>query len=392
LNLSLFKKVDPTASIATYQNEIIGFDDLRSPNATNRIAELDGLRGVAILIVLTFHYINNQLENASTKFGKIFHGLTSFGWTGVDLFFVLSGFLIGTILIRNRDSKTFFSTFYIRRIVRIIPNYYLLIALFVVVNAMPYFYPDYFLTGNKVIPVWAYLLMVHNFFISHLENMGNESISITWSIAIEEQFYIIFPFLVYFLRVKWLPWILAVAIITAPLIRMQFGNWLPAYVLLICRMDSIAFGAMIAFINHFYSLSDMVKKRIVPIAIVLILNFLVCAVLFLKYNDLGVLRNTLIDILFSAMLVFALVYKKSFYSKILSNKVLVWVGTISYSLYLFHNIILGILNHIFSGQGLEYPHGIPITILALAVSLFCSWFIYKKLETPFVKIGKKFKY
>ena len=123
-------------------------------------------------MVVSFHYINNQLINSGSRIGKVIYKLTSFGWVGVDLFFVLSGFLIGTILMNNRGAKNYFSTFYIRRVVRIIPNYYLLIGLFVMIGLIPFFSSDYFLTGNNVIPVWAYLVMVHNIFIAHLQNFG----------------------------------------------------------------------------------------------------------------------------------------------------------------------------------------------------------------------------
>src|ERR1700722_13730876 len=106
---------------------------------TRRIPEVDGLRGIAILLILFFHYINNQLTGSAFRAGKLLYGATSFFWSGVDLFFVLSGFLIGTILLRNKGSDRYFSTFYMRRLVRIIPNYYLLITLFALLAALPYF-------------------------------------------------------------------------------------------------------------------------------------------------------------------------------------------------------------------------------------------------------------
>src|ERR1700692_1846026 len=86
------------------KNEIIGVDDSAVSIKQKRIPELDGLRGIAVLMVVAFHYVNNQLINSNTYLGRIFYKLTSVGWVGVDLFFVLSGFLIGTILLNNRDS------------------------------------------------------------------------------------------------------------------------------------------------------------------------------------------------------------------------------------------------------------------------------------------------
>lgn len=82
-----------------------------------RISQIDGLRAVASLLVVSFHYINNQLTNSQGTIGKFFAKLFSFGWAGVDLFFVLSGFLIGSILISNKKKNKYFSIFYIRRFV-----------------------------------------------------------------------------------------------------------------------------------------------------------------------------------------------------------------------------------------------------------------------------------
>ncbi len=376
-------------------NEIIGVDQLRSADSQKRIPELDGLRGVAILMVVSFHYINNQLINANSFLGRMLYKVTSFGWVGVDLFFVLSGFLIGTILINNRQSKNYFSTFYVRRLVRIVPNYYLLILLFIIIGFIPFFSKDYFLTGNHVIPIWAYILLIQNIFIAHLNNFGNTSIGVTWSISFEEQFYIIFPLLVYFLKEKWLILLLGLAIVLAPILRMQYTDWVPPYVLLPCRMDSIAFGAVIAYFNHAYSLTSLVRKNIRPIIFVLALDGLICTFLYIKFGDLGVIRNTLFAIIFSGMLLFALVYKNSFYGSFLRLKILGWVGTISYSLYLFHDMILGLcraLTGIGGENVLETGKGIILTTTALLISVFFSWIIYRKLESPFVSLGKRFKY
>jgi peptidoglycan/LPS O-acetylase OafA/YrhL len=91
-----------------------------SPNVTRRIPELDGLRGFAILIVVLLHYFYKPGVPAPPVFTR-FQSLFRLGWTGVDLFFVLSGFLIGGILLNARDSPNYFKTFYIRRFFRIIP-------------------------------------------------------------------------------------------------------------------------------------------------------------------------------------------------------------------------------------------------------------------------------
>lgn len=360
-----------------------------------RIPELDGLRGIAILLVVSFHYLNNQLINNESNLARIIAKITSFGWTGVDLFFVLSGFLIGSILIRTRDSENYFKTFFMRRLLRIVPNYYLLLFIYLFINAIGYFDTNDFLTGNKVIPFWSYFAMLHNLFMSKLQNLGNDAISVTWSIGIEEQFYLLFPFLLFFLRKKWIPALLVLIILAAPVFRLQFDHWIPPYVLLYCRMDALAFGILIAYFYEQGFLYEMGKKYSFLLLFILFACVLTITLLYLIFNDLGVFRNTLLSIIFSISIIFALSGKENLYRRFLRNNMLGWVGTISYSLYLFHYLILGIAHHISGrrdGIGIYVQKDIWVSLGALLFSLLFAWIVYKKLEGPMVSIGKKYTY
>jgi len=366
-----------------------------SNTLTRRITELDGLRGIAILLVISFHYINNQLVQSQHPAGKVLSLLTSFGWVGVDLFFILSGFLIGSILIRNKGRKNYFSTFYIRRIVRIIPNYYLLLTLFLLLLTIPYFSRNYFLTGNDSVPLWAYFTMVQNFFMASNYDMGNKALSVTWSIGIEEQFYILIPLVVYIVRKSWLPFILVGIIIMASFMRMQYDNWKPAYVLLHCRADSLAIGILISWLNQQVDLNEFVTKYFKHLMALLMVTFGMIGYLFVRYADLGPVKNLLFGIIFGIGLLLALTRQSSWYGALLRNKQLVWVGTISYSLYLFHYIILGVFHHVFANRGgIEIQGGkdVVITLGALIASFAFSWFVYNRLEVPMTKIGKRYSY
>ena len=365
------------------------------PVATKRIPELDGLRGVAIIMVVAFHYVYNQLTEPSGTLERAVSTLTSFGWVGVDLFFVLSGFLIGGILMRTKSSANFFSTFYFRRLVRIVPNYYLLILVFFLMSSMPYFSQDYFLTQNNVIPGWAYLTVLQNFFMARLENFGNTALSVTWSISVEEQFYLIFPLAVYFLPRRRIPLFLLAAIAAAPVFRYYSRGWISAYVLLPCRMDAIAFGALIAWLNESGKLAGFLERNARLLWMLLLADLLVCGFLFFTYGDLGVVRNTLFSLFFAICLLFALGYKESVYAGLLRNKVLGFIGTISYSLYLFHFAILGLFKYLagkWNGTALRGMSQVTISLAALCLSVFIAWLIYRKFETPFVALGKRLKY
>jgi peptidoglycan/LPS O-acetylase OafA/YrhL len=361
-----------------------------------RIPELDGLRGLAILLVLGFHFINNTLEDLPGKVCSFLAQLTSVGWAGVDLFFVLSGFLIGSILIRQKGSKNYFRTFYIRRLVRIIPNYYLLLVIFLLVNSASYFQNNHFLLQNgSTIPIWSYFAIVHNFFMAWFHKMGNAALSITWSIGIEEQFYIIFPFVIYFMNKKWVPWFLLVTIFAAVFFRSLAHHWIPPYVLLPCRMDAISFGALLAYFHEKGSLQKLMELYHKRMFLCLMAIIGVATLVFWRTHDLGIWRNTFLSIVFSTALLYALYRNNNFFGIVLRMSWLRWVGKISYSLYLFHYLILGIFSQLggnANGVGIYDTKGVLFALAALLASFVFAWLVYTYLEQPMVRLGKKFSF
>jgi peptidoglycan/LPS O-acetylase OafA/YrhL len=364
-----------------------------------RIKQIDGLRAVASLLVVSFHYINNQLVNSQSYFGKLFAKLFSFGWAGVDLFFVLSGFLIGSILISNKEKKNYFTTFYVRRFVRIIPTYYLLIFVFLLLGAIPYFKDDYFISGNNIIPTWSYFAMLQNVFMGSLKNMGNSAMSVSWSIGIEEQFYLVIPFLIYFINKRILPYLLVIFIIAANYFRYYYSEPnisfnIPAYLLLPCRMDAISIGVLIAWLNQVYGIEKFVKNYYKIILLSMFLVAAICASLFFLYQDIGIVRNTLFALFFGGLIIIALGKTESLYVKFLSINILTWIGKISYALYLFHYLILGVTKKIV-GSYFNFDSSITLfftSVFAFGFSILFSWLVYKFLETPTVALGKKFNY
>lgn len=346
------------------------------------------------MLVISFHYINNQLVNTQTALGKILYNLTGFGWVGVDLFFVISGFLIGSILLRNKATGKLFKSFFIRRFVRIVPNYYLLIIIFIIISQLSFFKDDYFLTGNNVIPAWSYFAMTHNFFMADLQNMGNDAMSVTWSIGIEEQFYILFPLFILLIKEKWLPYFLIVLIGLAIYCRSLYPHWIPAYVLLPCRMDAISFGILLAWLYKNFDIKLLVQKHLSKMLMSVGLVIIICAYLFYFYRDLGIVRNSLFAYVFFILILIALGKPQSLYSRLLSNNLLGWIGMISYSLYLFHYLILGVFrnlgSHFYKDGGTAFH--VSVSTAALIFSFFFAWMVYQFLEKPFVTLGKKFKY
>ena len=213
------------------------------PNAPlARLPELDGLRAIAVLLVLCAHLL---------CFVPIpwFDWLVEKGWVGVDLFFVLSGFLIGGILLDHRPSENYYRVFYLRRFLRIVPLYAVLVfpGLLILSCGLQSHFSGHSLAGQSAIGAWLCVFFVQNFgSLFHLD--VPQYLAPTWSVAVEEQFYLLLPPLVRNLDRKKLLKILVLAIVSAPLLRgimiLTLGSNAarPCYVLLPCRWDSLLLG------------------------------------------------------------------------------------------------------------------------------------------------------
>src|SRR5690349_12505895 len=207
-----------------------------------RIMELDGLRAVAVLLVLVWHYFGVP-DGRDYWLWKALH----VGRFGVDLFFVLSGYLITNILLKNRNSPTYFSSFYGRRALRIWPIYYVMCAA-AFVGWLFRLSPTLFDTNG--VAGWTYLLGLQNIAIAFAQNNGVYWLGGTWSLAIEEQFYLLFPLLVWKVPPERLLGILLVPIIVGPIGRLIDSPLHDAYgwyVLPQFRADSLAIGALVAW-------------------------------------------------------------------------------------------------------------------------------------------------
>lgn len=206
-----------------------------------RIVELDGLRALAVLGVISFHYtVGTRLEVAAARLG----------WAGVDLFFVLSGFLITGILLEMRQRPHYFRTFYTRRILRIFPAYYLLLVV--------YFICARTLGGPQPWQFWtmhaAFLSSTLGYF--HSWNFPapvfvyGGSI-VLWSLSVEEMFYLFWAPVVKYLQPRAMAGLVAGMILVAPVLRVWLHRpWIPEYYFFPARMDTLAWGAAIALLLY----------------------------------------------------------------------------------------------------------------------------------------------
>src|SRR6478735_7238859 len=167
-----------------------------APTATvdKHVPALDGLRGVAILVVMLFHM---AMVPPIGRVASVWASVTHFGGLGVDIFFVLSGFLITGILLNAREQPHYFRNFYARRALRIFPLYYAVVFLSLVVlpRAMPWTVAKFGTVNREAVWYWFHL---SNFAIARRGAFVHGVLDVSWSLAIEEQFYLIWPAIVLF--------------------------------------------------------------------------------------------------------------------------------------------------------------------------------------------------
>jgi peptidoglycan/LPS O-acetylase OafA/YrhL len=208
---------------------------------------LDGIRGIAIILVLLHHF---TIFDPTTAFGAWMGFVALLGWSGVDLFFVLSGFLITGILIDARGSDRYFTSFYARRTLRIFPLYYLVV--FVSSVVLPFF-PRWhaLLVGPDNIPQWPYWTYLVNFAIADRDAFQHGVLDVAWSLAIEEQFYLVWAVVVWLLSPRWLGALCAAIVVAAPIARtlalQDSALTVDVYVLPHFRADTLALGGLLAW-------------------------------------------------------------------------------------------------------------------------------------------------
>ena len=175
---------------------------VRPVGVAGRVAALDGLRGLMTLFVLFSHYVVEVPHGI---------GIFSVGWVAVIVFFVLSGYLVGWLIIEKQESGNFLFVFYLRRMCRTFPTYFLSTALLLAVSA--WLGDRSWTHGPPPLPAWSYFVFAQNVFITLRESVGLHWLSPTWTLALEEQFYVLAPLL--FLGVPRRLWVPVLSLLCA---------------------------------------------------------------------------------------------------------------------------------------------------------------------------------
>jgi len=362
---------------------------------------LDGLRGVAILLVLMTHFC---VFTYRPFMDLVFMKVAALGWIGVDLFFVLSGYLITGLLLDAKGQPWYFRTFYARRVLRIFPLYYgFLVILFVVVPLALSDRPE-LVQSIKHGERWYWTYTVNIFLAAgEWEAKSLQRTGHFWSLAIEEQFYLLWPFVVLAFRHRTLMWICAGAILTSLLIRcgMLAAHATPdmVYLLLPSRMDGLAAGAGIALAARTSKgLITWFRPALVATGVAGAGLFGI-AILEHGFDAFGMPMQTvgysLLAVLLGGVLLIALITRPP----LLADSRLMFFGRYSYGIYVLHPLCLSLLPWLgFSADrfptvgGSHIPGVLLFAAVATGVSVvlaLISWHCYEK---HFLKLKRWFPY
>ena len=365
-----------------------------------RIPALDGLRGVAILMVFFRHYAGGMSQTASSTGLRLIGHILNFGWSGVDLFFVLSGFLITGILFDTAGRPAYYKNFYVRRVLRIFPPYYLLaIAYLILTPTLAAHWRWGHLTflmylGYPAALIWPSLSAVSpSVHITHL-----------WSICAEEQFYVTWPWAVRRLRN-------AAAVLRACLVlggvalalrvAICATKWVDVtwtHDFLGCRMDSLAVGAAIAILMRGAGRERIMRSAKWVFAITAPLVVALCVIS--KTTDHGAIPIatfgfTMIAVMYGAVLLLAL-QQDNFFARVLSTPVLRMFGRYSYAMYLFDfplTVFLSPKREYFIAWTHSFAIGsLAFLLFALLFNLAAAAASFHFVEAPIQRLKPKFNY
>jgi peptidoglycan/LPS O-acetylase OafA/YrhL len=361
---------------------------------SRHLPALDGIRGLAVLIVVLYHF-GGGAQSPNPIISTAGHLLQA-GWSGVTLFFILSGFLITGILWDARGGHAYFKNFYIRRTLRIFPLYYASLLLVFVAALIDH---DYAIATH----LWVYALYLQQFpYVMHLVDFSIKPFPIYhfWSLAVEEQFYLVWPFLISRLKTLRQARNLSVGVFLAsfvfrlalPHITTQPGEYAG---LIFSHMGELALGAWLA-ISYRDGTWPHVARYAVPVAPIALVGFFAFAAAAHSFRPevpwIFTGGLTCITLFWGSF--FVLSFRPGILHSFLCLAWLRWVGSISYGVYIFHVLLSGYYRRL---ADFLLPHGSRNSVLLLdtAIVLFGSilmaWLSFRFFETPILRLKSRFQ-
>jgi peptidoglycan/LPS O-acetylase OafA/YrhL len=344
--------------------------------------ELDSVRGIAILLVLFFHGIAPPLNGELSGSGKFIVAISQYGWFGVNLFFVLSGFLITGILIESRDRDDYYRRFYIRRALRILPAFYTTLVILLV--------------GRWI--SWRFLALSVLFLANITPLLGVPlQYGPLWSLAVEEHFYMLWPAIMRRLSPAWLISLMATVFTITPLLRaVDFllagspADFVTLYTWF--NLDGLALGALLAIWLREPWFRRVQLSRIAVPLLVLGTSLLV----FLQKQPLATaaFSSTACNLASAGLLSCMLLLGTSRWSFLVDRPTLKFLGFISYGLYLVHVLAFRLAEILFSHPLAALSSaGRPTAAMLLRFVAGCTLAIAvaylsrRSLEEKFLRVG-----
>lgn len=361
-----------------------------SQSNSKYMPQLDALRAIAVVSVLIHHY------NPDSRLGQL-----NLGPLGVRLFFILSGFLVTVILLRQKEKlanssqsnqwKPILSIFFMRRLLRLVPACYLTILISYVLAKLS--------GGFYVHPFWHFAYLSNIYF--SFQNWDALTAHL-WTVAFDAQFYLIWPFIILFLSPKTILKIIGCFIILSPLFRvgalLLFPSLNFAYIFPLACLDSLGLGCLLGYCQYYQNdLTHKITKYLFLVAFWVgmpyFIIFRITGILYFEkaylYELFGILSNIFLTyVIYKASKGF-----KGYVGKILEWSPLIYLGQISYGIYLYHLIakagvikIAQILNVPFSPSSLlSFCVFSGLTVILAAL----SWHFF---EQPINRLKNKFSY
>lgn len=373
---------------------------------SGRIIELDGLRGFATVLIVATHFVANGPHTVRFPILTVAFSLLGIGSVGLDLFFVLSGFLIGGILLRERNSPRYFSTFYLRRFHRIFPIYYAWLILFLIVRLVAvHVYAEPPSTFHTGCPIPLYFVYLQNWFFSE-RGFALSWLGPTWSLGVEEQFYLTIPLLVRFLPLRRLTQLLVALVLFAPLFRVAVYvayGWPsfvgPAFAWTPSRADQLALGVLAAIVSSSPTGREWIRRHLQLIyGMLTIFTLLICVqilpILELTSVEGNVVAPCTIEF-FALCLILVLVYHPQ--GKLAAFCRLSWfrqLGIYSYCIYLIHyGIDHACFYFILHGRTRfnDWP-SIFVSFMAFGITIGVAALSWRYFEKPLLKRGEIYRY
>jgi peptidoglycan/LPS O-acetylase OafA/YrhL len=340
----------------------------------------------------------------------IFIGLGRLSWSGVDLFFVLSGFLIGGILLDAKDSPRYFATFYLRRAYRILPIYVVVVLSVFFLSYLPLPFLRSWIGSAAGIPFVSYATFTQNLWMAHLGTFGPLGLGMTWSLAIEEQFYLTIPLVIRRLNRSQIIRVLIGVVIGAPMLRtllffkFPHGNFAD-YVLMPCRADALCLGVLSAILVRDSRIWRNVVERRILLYWATVLPL--AGVGWLTYKGYAFDAAPMVTFGYSVLALFytccllIVLVETRVAQRVLCNKQLIRLGGISYCVYLIHGRLIAAGRYIFGFSfqhfDIHFPHSGGIVTFAgalfgIALTLVIAKVSWRILEQPMLQRGHAYKY